>query len=56
MSTTVHDTTGDESKSETRDYKTFLMRRSAWLKEHSNGIDEVKALKNIFYSFLFAVR
>jgi hypothetical protein len=48
--------THEDIKTDAKEYKTFVMRRSAWIKEHGDGINEVKALKNIFYSFLFAVK
>jgi hypothetical protein len=31
-----------------------MKRREAWQRKHNGGINEVEALKNIFYSFLFA--
>ena len=56
VSTSMQDTTHEDIKANGKDYKTFVMQRSAWIKEHGAGINEVKALRNIFYSFLFAVK
>jgi hypothetical protein len=55
-STSQHETTQEDAKGDTKNFKTFIMRRSAWIKENGGGMNEVHALKNIFYSFLFAIK
>jgi hypothetical protein len=56
VSTSQQETTHEDVKGDAKNYKSFIMRRSAWIKENGGGIDEVQALKNIFYSFLFAIK
>jgi hypothetical protein len=39
---------------DSKQFRMFLKRREEWQTKHNGGINEVEALKNIFYSFLFA--
>jgi hypothetical protein len=43
-----------EGKQEAINYKMFKQKRKAWLNKNGSGINEVDALKNIFYSFLLS--